>query len=119
MRPLPRHPSTLLSAAFILPSLALAIGQNCEAIGINGAKFNLRPLDGVHSVSSIEPHPPTKINSTFFLNICAPLQKPKGALKNETCDGGTYGMENALSMMKTGFRDVLARLRSRQTTYRI
>jgi len=96
MRPIHGHPSALLSAAFILPSLALAIGQNCEFIVADGAKFNLKPLGGVHSVSSISPLPPGKLNSTFSLNICAPLKKPKNpVLKGDTCDGGTYGMNYA------------------------
>ncbi|MCJ1249096.1 hypothetical protein MMC30_006319 [Trapelia coarctata] len=90
MRPIPRLLSTLLSAAFLFPSLALAIGQNCESIVADGAKFNLKNLDGVHSVSSISTLPPGKLNSTFTLNICAPLKKPKGPPKEDTCASGTY-----------------------------
>jgi len=90
MRPAPQSFSTLFSATVLLP-LAAAITLNCESILADSAHFNLKPLGGVHTISHIEPHPPSKkINSTYTLDVCGPLQRPPGVEKKKWCDSGTY-----------------------------
>ncbi|KAI9892716.1 MAG: hypothetical protein M1814_001136 [Vezdaea aestivalis] len=94
MRPLAANqsPSLLLlflSALFTSPSSATNPG--CDRILAKGKSFDLSGLKGPHSFWVDEENSPHKYNSTYTLDICRPLERPK-AVKNakEWCHSGAY-----------------------------
>ena len=72
---------------FTVIRLAGAISFDCGNVLMDGYKFDLSPLDGPHSVWTIDEHEPTYSNTTFTLDLCQPLKKSNG----EDCPNGSRG----------------------------
>ncbi|KAK7746941.1 type II membrane protein [Cytospora paraplurivora] len=84
-------------AAGILSLLLLATPAaamlRCDHIQVDGQKFNFRDLGGPHSVVTTQAQPEWEpydyINTTYTLDLCAPLKKD-GPVK-ESCPNGSRG----------------------------
>lgn len=70
-------------------SLAAGINWDCSDIRVDGKKWDLSALGGVHSVYSVTEHPPVTKNTTFTFDICRPLKKTE-------CQTGTNSMFSIL-----------------------
>jgi hypothetical protein len=70
-----------------------ATGLDCRKIMTGNQQFNLEKLGGPHSVVTTlyESIPQTHLNTTYTLDICAPLKKDGKAKKTEQCPNGTRG----------------------------
>ncbi|KAI9838103.1 MAG: hypothetical protein M1819_006259 [Sarea resinae] len=79
----------LLSSVLLLPSLTLAMNIGCEHVRVDKKSFDLSPLSGPHAVSYSYEQPPSIINTTFTIDICQPLKRPKSVPKTDTCQSGT------------------------------
>ncbi|KAI9675707.1 MAG: hypothetical protein M1817_001074 [Caeruleum heppii] len=88
-----RPPPTLsiLSSLLLLPSLTSAAGTlDCSHVRVDKVSFDLSALAGVHTLSHTRPHPPTIYNTTYTLDLCAPLPKPKNLPnKKDACSNGS------------------------------
>ena len=42
-------------------------------------------------MKSVASHPPVKVETTFTIDLCGPLQVPKKVIKGEYCPSGTRG----------------------------
>lgn len=83
--------SILLFASFVS-----AVNLECEHVRVEGKKFDLSKLGGPHSilVQDTEAHP-AKSNTTWTIDICKQLTKPKGSKgtpKEDWCPNYTRGM---------------------------
>ena len=76
---------------FLLPFLASAISLDCSDIRDKEVSFNLKALAGPHSIYKIQDHANSYQNTTFTIDICAPLKKTKGVPKDEDCPNGSRG----------------------------
>jgi hypothetical protein len=82
----------LLSLLLSLSHLAAAISIDCENIRVDGKKFDLSKLAGRHSVSVHDTsRPPAEYNTTWTVNLCAPLKKLEGIRDQDQCPAGTRG----------------------------
>ncbi|KPM45652.1 hypothetical protein AK830_g873 [Neonectria ditissima] len=81
--------SALLLPALAAPVLGLA-SLRCDNIRVDGHSFDLSQLKGPHSVvtTRYESSPPSHFNTTYTLDVCAPLELGK-AKKGERCPNGT------------------------------
>ncbi|KAL2395261.1 Autophagy-related protein 27 [Exophiala dermatitidis] len=87
MKPLAAY---LLSAPVLAAQFAAAITLDCERIRVDGKKFDLSKLAGRHSVSVYDTsRPPAEYNTTWTVDLCAPLQKVKGVRDQDQCPSGT------------------------------
>lgn len=73
----------------VLPALAQASDIDCEHVRVNRKSFDLSALAGPHSLSHIEHQPPSIANTTYTLDICAPLKMPKKTPKGDKCPNST------------------------------
>lgn len=91
---LPSIPKTTIPCFLLLSSLAAAVSLDCENIQVDKKKWDLSKLGGPHSilVQDTEAHP-AKSNTTWTIDICAPLKKPKGVPKGDTCPSYTRGKQ--------------------------
>ncbi|KAL1962406.1 hypothetical protein VTN77DRAFT_9745 [Rasamsonia byssochlamydoides] len=62
-------------ALSLLPGLASAIGFDCKRINVDGVKFDLSPLGGVHSLYHVDRTDEYIVNTTYVLNICNILNR--------------------------------------------
>lgn len=84
--------ATLLSLLFAAaPAVDSATILECEKIVVDNQKFNLGVLGGPHTVVTEEFSPPEHINTTYTLDICAPLKRSDKVPKGHECPGGTRG----------------------------
>lgn len=87
--------SLLLLAA---PATAML---RCDHIQVDGQKFNFRDLGGPHSVVTTQAQPEWEpydyINTTYTLDLCAPLKKD-GPVK-ESCPNGSRGVYPLSSLL--------------------
>ncbi|RAL16718.1 autophagy-related protein 27 [Aspergillus homomorphus CBS 101889] len=69
--------STLLSSAFLLPSLVTVSGFDCQHINVDSVKYDLSALGGVHTLYNVveRPEEAATVNTTYVLNICNILGK--------------------------------------------
>jgi len=82
--------ASLLSIPILLAHLATAVSIDCEHIRVDGKKFDLSKLAGRHSVTVHDTsRPPAEYNTTWTLNLCAPLKKIKGFPADDQCPSGT------------------------------
>ena len=79
---------SLLTSWLLLPA-ALAVTFDCERIVADDQKFNLKALGGPKDVHWIKPEPPGVLNTTWTLDICQQLKKPKEGDKAHSCPVGT------------------------------
>ncbi|KAI9810722.1 MAG: hypothetical protein M1827_006060 [Pycnora praestabilis] len=91
MRPsLPSSSTSILTTTFLLPSLIAASTITCSSLRVKGESFDLSALSGPHTVTTSEVHPPTVKNTTFTIDICAPLERTKNVPKGDECPLGTW-----------------------------
>ncbi|EYE98995.1 autophagy-related protein 27 [Aspergillus ruber CBS 135680] len=56
--------------SFLFAGLVTATGFDCAHINLDGIKYDLSPLGGVHSLYHIEETEDYVVNTTYVLNIC-------------------------------------------------
>ncbi|KAF2726384.1 hypothetical protein K431DRAFT_280417 [Polychaeton citri CBS 116435] len=84
-------PSIRRTLFLALPVAGALAGQHdCSAIVTDGKKFNLKKLAGPKTVHQILPPYPGVTNTTFTVDICAPLREESSVPEKERCSGGTY-----------------------------
>lgn len=89
------NPSLLLSVLLPLLQLAAAVSIDCDHIRVDGKKFDLSKLAGRHSVTVHDTsRPPAEYNTTWTLDLCAPLKKIKGIPNEDQCPQGTRGEDH-------------------------
>lgn len=79
----PQSPTSLLLTIPLLSGVTTAISFDCNDIVVDGYKYDLSPLGGVHTISHAEEQTDYLINTTYVLNICNRLGKAatRGDLK--------------------------------------
>lgn len=87
---LPSIPMTAISSLLLLCSLSAAVTLDCKNIQVEKKKFDLSKLGGLHSivVEDTISHP-AKSNTTWSIDICSALKKPKGVPKQDSCPSYT------------------------------
>jgi hypothetical protein len=84
--------STLFSIPLLLAQLSAAASIDCEHIRIGGKKFDVSNLAGRHNVTVHDTsRPPAEYNTTWSLDLCAPLKKIDGVPDANQCPFGTRG----------------------------
>lgn len=73
----------------LLPATISAAILDCENILIDKQPFNLKKLGGPKTVHDVRWESPSIQNTTFTIDICAPLKRDKDAKKGEDCPQGT------------------------------
>ncbi|KAJ4306669.1 type II membrane protein [Collariella sp. IMI 366227] len=73
---------TTPTAAAALDSTALT----CDNLLVDNQKYDLRALAGPHTVVTSEHTPPTYHNTTYTLDLCAPLVRKGEVPRGERCD---------------------------------
>lgn len=93
MRSLRSTAGATLVFSLFFPALVMAIGTiDCGRIQTEGVQFDLSKLSGPHAVMHSIEQPPVTKNTTFTIDICRPLERPKSTHEdNEFCPGGTRG----------------------------
>ena len=90
MRPLSTR--QVLSSFLAIYSVVIsAISIDCSDILVDKKQFNLKALEGPHSLYKVEKPLPAIKNTTFTIDICRPLEKTKGVPKGEDCPNGSRG----------------------------
>ncbi|KAK6387578.1 type II membrane protein [Exophiala oligosperma] len=86
-----KSPATiLLSLPFLLAQLSAAASIDCENIRVGGKKFDISKLAGRHSITLHDTsRPPAEYNTTWSVNLCAPLKKIDGVRDADQCPMGT------------------------------
>ncbi|KAI5299213.1 hypothetical protein KEM56_003416 [Ascosphaera pollenicola] len=92
------RPSAALSLASFA-SVVSAINWDCSDIRVDGKKWDLSALGGVHSLYSVTEHPPVTKNTTFTFDICRPLEK-------SDCQSGTNICGLETTIYNDGHKDV-------------
>jgi hypothetical protein len=85
----PRARRALLSASLLLPIAVRAISLDCGHLREDGVSFNFQDLEGPHSVFDIKDVSVGYANTTYTIDICNKLERPKGVDKNHFCPDGT------------------------------
>jgi len=90
---LPGRPGdAAILSAFLLPFLANATGNfDCEDVVLDGISFDFIELGGARSVITSGNNGASIHNTTYTINICEPLGKPKGVDPKIQCPNGTRG----------------------------
>ncbi|KAJ9504170.1 type II membrane protein [Exophiala xenobiotica] len=82
--------TTLFSIPLLLAQLSAAASIDCEHIRIGGKKFDVSKLAGRHNVTVHDTsRPPAEYNTTWSLDLCAPLKKIDGVPDANQCPFGT------------------------------
>jgi autophagy-related protein 27 len=77
------------SALLLVPAIASALSLDCGHIRADDVQWNFKKLGGPKTVHRTRWEPPSIENTTFTIDICNPLKKPKDAKKDEECPIGT------------------------------
>ncbi|KAF7593284.1 hypothetical protein BBP40_011742 [Aspergillus hancockii] len=67
---IPASLSSVVLSSALLPTLSTASGFDCAHINVDGFKYDLSPLGGVHSLYHVEQTETHVVNTTYVLNIC-------------------------------------------------
>ncbi|KAI0192203.1 autophagy-related protein 27 [Xylaria flabelliformis] len=78
-----------LVISLLLAPLPAAAMFNCEKVVSDGQQFNLKALGGPHSVVTSQIDGDRMHNTTYTVDICAPLKKKSGGSKSDQCPNGT------------------------------
>ncbi|KAK4130321.1 hypothetical protein BT67DRAFT_429941 [Trichocladium antarcticum] len=84
--------ATLASLLLLAPLPAASAAENtfrCEKLEAGQHKYNFQGLAGPHTVVTHEYARPTYHNTTYTLDLCAPLQRKGDVAKEEVCPDGT------------------------------
>lgn len=101
---LPSITISTITSSFLLYSLVSALNLECERIQVDKKKFDLSKLGGPHSilVQDTQRHPSLS-NTTWTLDICQNLRKPKDTPetpKEDQCPNYTRGNTKTVYMEK-------------------
>lgn len=80
---------SILTSWLLLPAAISAVTLDCENIVADNQKFNLKALGGPKDVHWVKPEPPGYLNTTWTIDICQQLKKPKEGDKAHSCPVGT------------------------------
>ena len=78
------------AAAASNPSSSLA-QLACDNLVVDGHKYNLQALAGPHAAVTHEYTRPTYHNTTYAIDVCAPLVRKGEGREEERCPEGTRG----------------------------
>ena len=85
---------SLIYALLPLAHLAASVSIDCDHIRVDGKKFDLSKLAGRHAISIHDTsRPPAEYNTTWTVNLCAPLKKINGIRDQDQCPAGTRGKD--------------------------
>lgn len=89
---------TSLALFSLLPGLASAVGFDCARVSVEGVKFDLSPLGGVHSLYHVDRFDDYIVNTTYVLNICNILKGAsiRDGLKCGTSKNSTLAVSDPL-----------------------
>lgn len=73
----------------LLPAIVSGITLDCENIRAGGQSFNLKKLGGPKTVHDVAWESPSIQNTTFTIDLCAPLERDADAKKGDDCPTGT------------------------------
>ena len=91
---LPRKTTCPALLSFLsLAVLTSALSFDCKKIIADGVEFKLEALGGMHSLSWNREHDPGYMNTTWNIDICKPLNLPKGRVRDK-CGQGTHSQYN-------------------------
>ncbi|KAI1368869.1 autophagy-related protein 27 [Xylaria arbuscula] len=77
-----------LMLSLLLAPLPTTAMFSCEKVVSDGQAFNLKALGGPHSIVTSQSNGNHLINTTYTVDICAPLKKKGKAPKGEACPNG-------------------------------
>ncbi|KAK3944510.1 autophagy-related protein 27 [Diplogelasinospora grovesii] len=81
-------PSLLVVVAGVVVVVPVSAMLNCKELVVDGHKFDLGALAGPHTVVTHEYSPPSYYNTTYTLDICAPLKRKGDVPKGLECPNG-------------------------------
>ncbi|KAK4167322.1 autophagy-related protein 27 [Cladorrhinum sp. PSN259] len=81
--------STLLLSTLFLSTASAATPFSCDSVKVGDRTFDFKPLAGPHTVVTHEYVPPTYHNTTYTVDLCAPLKRKDKVTKEEACPDGT------------------------------
>ena len=70
---------------------AARVSSVCEEFAVDGDRFDLGALAGPHTAVTHEYAAPTHRNTTYTLDLCAPLRRKGDVPPAESCPAGTRG----------------------------
>ncbi|KAI5367511.1 Putative mannose-6-phosphate receptor binding domain superfamily, MRH domain-containing protein [Septoria linicola] len=73
----------------LLPAAISAVTFDCENIVADEQKFNFKALGGPKDVHKLVPDQFTVVNTTFTIDLCDTLKKPKGEESKHSCPNGS------------------------------
>ncbi|KAK3304000.1 autophagy-related protein 27 [Chaetomium strumarium] len=88
----PSFEATTLTSLLLLGPVSAASGAAaliCDNLVVDGHKYNLQPLSGPHTVITYEYTRPTYHNTTYTIDLCAPLVRKGEVPAEERCPDGT------------------------------
>lgn len=85
--------ASTIPSVLLFSSIALAVNLDCNNIQVDKRKWDLSSLGGPHSivVQDTAGHPAMS-NTTWTIDICKALTKPKNVPKADSCPSYTRGM---------------------------
>lgn len=83
-----RHLLWAVAAAATAP-VASATALDCKKVVVDGQTFDFGKLAGPHTVVTTESKPPSYYNTTYTLDICAPLKRKDKVEKDFECPEGS------------------------------
>lgn len=88
------HITTLLASLRSVSSVAF----DCNHVVDDRVKWDLSALAGPKTVHWVREEPPSIKNTTFTIDLCAPLKRTKGVPLDEQCESGTWicGVEQVI-----------------------
>ncbi|RMY79348.1 hypothetical protein D0863_00101 [Hortaea werneckii] len=76
------------SALLLLPAAISAVTFDCSHVRVDKQSFDLSELGGPKTVHFQQYLPPSVSNTTYTVDICAPLPRTKGVPKTDECPNG-------------------------------
>jgi Autophagy-related protein 27 len=80
-----------LSALLLVAAAPAEAMLRCKEVVADGQKFDFGALAGPHTVVTTEFSPPSYYNTTYTLDICAPLKRKGEVPKGYECPNGSRG----------------------------
>ncbi|KAK4224935.1 autophagy-related protein 27 [Podospora fimiseda] len=85
----PSSATALLLSTLLLSTASASTPFSCDSVKVDDQTFNFKSLAGPHTVVTHEYVPPTYHNTTYTLDLCAPLKRKSDVKKEEACPTGT------------------------------
>lgn len=85
------HVSLVLATLSMLIATPTAFTYDCKKLRADGHTFDLSSLRGPHSITTTKYHPPDFYNTTYTLDICAPLKHAGKVEDGKICPQNTRG----------------------------